>query len=111
MAITIQSCPDHWSGARSSKVAVKAIRPSAARTSDTRDADGKRLNRRRPHDRIDGPVKRVDGGFVVPPNRLPRGGRKHPGHEIQRHDNEVGRVVGQAARPARASVIEASSDL
>ncbi len=35
VAITIQSWPDHRSGARLSKVAVKAIRPSStARLSD-----------------------------------------------------------------------------
>ena len=100
VAIIIQSWPDHWSGARLSKVAVKAIRPSAARTSDSATLKGKdsacggggMMGR-------DGAVARIDGGLVIPPNRLARVGRKHPGHEIQRHDNQVGHVVAERLGP------------
>ena len=43
------------------------------------DADGRRLRLPpRRHDRIDGPVRRIDGNLVVPPDRVPSSGRKHP---------------------------------
>ena len=40
VAISTQSWLVHWSGARSSKVAVKAIRPPAAREPDTWTPNG-----------------------------------------------------------------------